>query len=171
MTESKTYKVYEYNTMMKTSLLLLPVFSVVAVISNMFGNLRYILMLTLASATFWGIIGKLKKKFVFIKLGENTISINNKKLHVSEIENYFTCLPLNELFMLRITTKNGKEVFYIKKKFRTEIENVMNNYHIPFKKTNNDIWLKYSHLKFAFICLFISFIIHSLFQRLMYSLL
>lgn len=171
MTESKTYKVYEYNTMMKTSLLLLPVFSIVAVISNMFGNLRYILMLTLASTTFWGIIGRLKKKFVFIKLGENTISIDNKKLYVIEIENYFTCLPLNEMFMLRITTKNGKEVFYIKKEFRTEIENVMNNYHIPFKKTNNDIWLKYSHLKFAFLYMFICFVIFIIYKQLKYSIL
>jgi len=55
--------------------------------------------------------------------------------------------------MLRIQTNEKKEVFYIKNEYTEEIEKILKHNNLLLNKTKNDIWLKYSHLTFAFLIL------------------
>lgn len=148
-------KAYNYYTMMKMAYLWLPVISVVAVISSSFEKLRFFLYMTVVAATYGGVLNQMRKKSIQSVFSRNSITIDKEIILLSDIENYYTCLPLNELFMLRLTTKNGKKVLYIGKEFREEIETFLQNTQIPIKKTANDTFLKYSPLSLAFAVLFV----------------
>ena len=167
---TKEFKAYEYYTMMRTAYLWLPVFAIVILISSFFEKIQFLLYTTFGAATYYTIIGKLKKKSVSIIFSKDTVTINKNQIAITEINDYYLCLPLNRLFMLRLNTKNGRVVVYLETECRAEVENILERYEIPAKKTRSDIWLKYSHLKFAFLYLFICFLIFTIYQKFKFSI-
>ncbi|PQL90540.1 hypothetical protein [Apibacter adventoris] len=158
MTEIKA-KAYYYSTMMKTAYLWLPVFTVVLFICSYFEKLRFFLFLTVGAATYGLILNQMKKKSIQIIFSENSITIDKDTILLSDIVNYHICLPLNELFMLRVKTKNKNLITYIGKEFKEEVEIFLKNSSISENKTVYDISLKYSHLILPFIGLLICGII------------
>ncbi|WP_128330560.1 hypothetical protein [Apibacter sp. HY039] len=161
-------KAYNYSTMMKTAYLWLPVFTVVLFICFYFEKLRFFLFLTVGAATYGLILNQMKKKSIQIIFSENsiTITIDKYTILLSDIENYHICLPLNELFMLRIKTKDKNLITYIGKEFKEEVEIFFKSTSIPESKTSYDTFLKYSHLILPFVGLFICLIVDIIYEKI-----
>ncbi len=169
MIESKQFEAYEYNSMMKTSLFWIPFLTIAIYIAAFSGYIRYILFFILVGPIFYFILLRLKRKAISLSFNEERIIIDKKKIVFSDIISYHTCLPLNKVFMLRIQTNEKKEVFYIKNEYREEIEKILKQNNLPLNKTKNDIWLKYSHLTFAFLILTLAGIIAKVSYLIEYS--
>ncbi len=142
--ESKQFKAYEYNTIMRLFAILFPIFMVIVAVASAFGKFRYLLYFTIVAATYRTFLNKLKKKIIFINFTERSLNVNSKEIFFADIENYHICLPLRKYFMLRLKTTHKKEVFYISVDNREEIEKLMTDRNLIFNKTKNDLWLKYS---------------------------
>ncbi len=146
-------KVYDYFTMRKIAFIWLPVFSIAAYISASLESIRFIAMFVIVGSVYGLILTQMKKKAVIVSFSDKEFSINNETVLLSQIENYYICLPLNELFMLRLEIDDKNKILYIGKEYREQIENYLEN--VPVKKNLYDVYLKYSHLLLPFIMLFI----------------
>jgi len=79
MIESKQFKAYEYNTMMKTSLFWIPFLTIAIYIAAFSGYIRYILFFALIGPIFYFILLRLKKKAIPLSFNEEGIIIDKKK--------------------------------------------------------------------------------------------
>ena len=159
-------KAYNYSTMMKTAYLWLPVLSVILFFCSYFEKLRFFLYLTVGAATYGLILNQMKKKSIQIIFSNSSITIDKNTVPLSEIENYHICLPLNELFMLRIKTKGKNLITYIGKECKEEVEVFFKSTSIPENKTAYDTFFIYSHLILAFAILFIGLGIYFIYEKI-----
>lgn len=144
-------KAGEIHTMFKIGMLwIIPLF-VAAIYSSMMGKYRYHAMLAIAG-TVWGLmIEHLSWKRIEIIFHEKFLLINGSEVPTESIMNYYTCLPLQKFFMLRLRMKDGtRKIYYLPIKYREEIERYMSKRSFLLKE-KADGFLQYAHLLFVLI--------------------
>jgi hypothetical protein len=166
---SFTFKGYDHQTIMKAAYRWLPIFAVMIFICSYFDRFRFILYLSVGTATYAFIINQLKKKSVDLRFNTNEILINDKAIQLSSVENYYISLPLNELIMLRLKVKEKNEAFYIAKEAKHNIDDFFEAKNIPMKKKSYDNYLKYGHLILPFVGLLICAAMYKLYQYVQYG--
>jgi hypothetical protein len=161
---------YPYQAIMKAVYVWLPVFAVVIFACSFSETFRFVLYATVVSGTYALILKQLKKKSIPIDFDQDKIQVNNNRIFLANIEDYCITLPLNELLLLRLKTKEKQEAFYIEKEAKASIEDFFSQTNIPLKQTGYDTYLKYSHLILPFVGLFICAVMYKLFQYIQYGL-
>ncbi|ANF49670.1 hypothetical protein A0O34_03550 [Chryseobacterium glaciei] len=164
-----TAKGYYHQTILRTAYLWLPVFAIVIFICSYFEKFRFILYLSVGGATYAFIIDQLKKKAVQINFSEGKIQIDNIPVALSAVENYYISLPLNELIMLRVKTKEKNEAVYVEKEQQENIKEFFRNNNIPEKKISYDNYLQYGHLILPFVGLLICAVVYKLHYYIQYG--
>ncbi|HWW42743.1 MULTISPECIES: hypothetical protein, partial [unclassified Pedobacter] len=164
-----TVKGYYYQTMMKTAYMWLPVFAIVILICSFFEKLRFVLYPTVVAATYTLIINQLKKKSIQVCFENDEIELNGIRIPISDIEEYYISLPLNELLMLRLKTKCKSEAVFLEKESKEAIEIFFSNVNIKSKKNGYDTYLKYSHLILPFAGLIICAVVYKLYNYIFYA--
>ncbi|KPH12806.1 hypothetical protein [Chryseobacterium sp. ERMR1:04] len=162
-------KGYYHQTILRTAYLWLPVFAIVIFICSYFERFRFILYLSIVVATYAFIINQLKKKAVKVSFNTCEIQIDNNKIPLSIVENYYISLPLNELIILRIYVAGKNEALYLDKMQKENIKELLKQANISDKKILYDNYLQYGYLIFPFIGLFICAIIYKLHYYLQYG--
>ena len=163
-------KAYYHNVVIKTAYLYLPIFSIVVLVASFFEKLRFILYFTAVGATYGFILNQLKKKNINIEFNSENIFLGDHIINIKDIDSYYLSLPLNELLMLRIKTKNQDNIaIYIDKDLKLTIESFFDKNSIKSIKENYDNYLKYGHLIFPFIGLGICAIIYSIYNFFKYK--
>jgi hypothetical protein len=162
-------KGYYHQTILRTAYLWLPVFAIVIFICSYFEKFRFILYLSVGAATYAFIIDQLKKKAVQINFSEGKIQIDNIPVPLSVVENYYISLPLNELIMLRVKTKQKNEAVYIDKEQQENIKEFFRNNNIHEKKISYDNYLQYGHLILPFVGLLICAVVYKLHYYIQYG--
>lgn len=162
-------KGYQYQAIMKAVYVWLPVFAVVIFVCSFSETFRFVLYVTVVSATYALILKQLKKKSIPVDFDQGKIQVNNNRIFLAEVEDYCITLPLNELFLLRLKTKEKQEVLYIEKEAKASVEDFFSQTNIPLKYTGYDTYLKYSHLILPFVGLFICAVMYKLFQYIQYG--
>lgn len=163
-------KAYYHDVIIKTAYLYLPIFAVIILVCSFFEKFRFILYFTVVGASYGFILNQLKKKYVNIEFDSENILLGEIIINTKDIESYYLSLPLNELLMLRIKTKNQKDLaVYIDKDLKMTIESFFNRNSIESVKENYDNYLKYGHLIFPFVGLIISAIVYSIYNYFKYK--
>lgn len=163
-------KAYYHDVIIKTAYLYLPIFAVIILICSFFEKFRFILYFTVVGASYGFILNQLKKKYVNIEFDSENILLGEIIINTKDIESYYLSLPLNELLMLRIKTKNQKDLaVYIDKDLKMTIESFFNRNSIESVKENYDNYLKYGHLIFPFVGLIICAIVYSIYNYFKYK--
>ena len=88
----------------------LPIFSIIVLVCSAFEKLKFFLYLTVVGATYGYILNQMKKKHIMIEFGADDIVLDQAKYNFKNIDSYYLFLPLNELLMLRIRTKDQKDM-------------------------------------------------------------
>lgn len=163
-------KAYYHDVIIKTAYLYLPIFAVIILVCSFFEKFRFILYFTVVGASYGFILNQLKKKYVNVEFDSENILLGEIIINTKDIESYYLSLPLNELLMLRIKTKNQKDlVVYIDKDLKMTIESFFNRNSIESVKENYDNYLKYGHLIFPFVGLIICAIVYSIYNYFKYK--
>lgn len=163
-------KAYYHDAIIKTAYLYLPIFAVIILVCSFFEKFRFILYFTVVGASYGFILNQLKKKYVNVEFDSENILLGEIIINTKDIESYYLSLPLNELLMLRIKTKNQKDVaVYIDKDLKMTIESFFNRNSIESVKENYDNYLKYGHLIFPFVGLIICAIVYSIYNYFKYK--
>lgn len=163
-------KAYYHDVIIKTAYLYLPIFAVIILICSFFEKFRFILYFTVVGASYGFILNQLKKKYVNVEFDSENILLGEIIINTKDIESYYLSLPLNELLMLRIKTKNQKDLaVYIDKDLKMTIESFFNRNSIESVKENYDNYLKYGHLIFPFVGLIICAIVYSIYNYFKYK--
>lgn len=149
--KEKSYKAYEYHTMMKIAYWGLPVLFLGIIIWFMFfgiGNYPRTRLPAgggIALVIFQGVMDVMSKKAISIIFYTDKIEIAGRIIKISDIEHYYICIPLSDFFVLRLKTAHQKEILYIDKQYKEAIEHIMTKSNKPIIKINSDKWL-YGHL-------------------------
>ncbi|MCW3170784.1 hypothetical protein OMO38_19820 [Chryseobacterium sp. 09-1422] len=163
-------KAYYHDVIIKTAYLYLPIFAVIILVCSFFEKFRFILYFTVVGASYGFILNQLKKKYVNVEFDSENILLGEIIINTKDIESYYLSLPLNELLMLRIKTKNQKDLaVYIDKDLKMTIESFFNRNSIESVKENYDNYLKYGHLIFPFVGLIICAIVYSIYNYFKYK--
>lgn len=163
-------KAYYHDVIIKTAYLYLPIFAVIILVCSFFEKFRFILYFTVVGASYGFILNQLKKKYVNVEFDSENILLGEIIINTKDIESYYVSLPLNELLMLRIKTKNQKDLaVYIDKDLKMTIESFFNKNSIESVKENYDNYLKYGHLIFPFVGLIICAIVYSIYNYFKYK--
>lgn len=163
-------KAYYHDVIIKTAYLYLPIFAVIILVCSFFEKFRFILYFTVVGASYGFILNQLKKKYVNVEFDSENILLGEIIINTKDIESYYLSLPLNELLMLRIKTKNQKDLaVYIDKDLKMTIESFFNRNSIESVKKNYDNYLKYGHLIFPFVGLIICAIVYSIYNYFKYK--
>ncbi len=163
-------KAYYHDVIIKTAYLYLPIFAVIILVCSFFEKFRFILYFTVVGASYGFILNQLKKKYVNVEFDSENILLGEIIIYTKDIESYYLSLPLNELLMLRIKTKNQKDLaVYIDKDLKMTIESFFNRNSIESVKENYDNYLKYGHLIFPFVGLIICAIVYSIYNYFKYK--
>ena len=165
-------KAYYHRQMNKMAYTYLPIFSLIVLVCSAFEKLRFFLYFTVVGATYGYILQQMKKKHIIIKFKEDDIIVDQKTFHFKEIDSFYLSLPLNELLMLRIRTKDNKDVaVYIDKDLKESIEIFFNNHSIQPQKINYDNYLKYGHTIFLFLYVAICLLLYTAYNFIYYKIL
>ncbi|WP_449020320.1 hypothetical protein [Prevotella jejuni] len=148
-----TVKAGEFHVMFKIGMFWIIPFCVAVIYSSMMGKYRYHAILAIAG-TVWGLmIEHLSWKRIEITFHEKFLLINGSGVLTESIMNYYTCLPLQKFFMLRLRMKDGtRKIYYLPIKYRDEIERYMSKRSFLLKE-KADGFLQYAHLLFVLIAM------------------
>ncbi|MGH1520388.1 hypothetical protein [Chryseobacterium sp. JK1] len=162
-------KGYYHSVVTKTAYLYLPLFAVIVLVCTIFEKLRFILYCTVVGASYTFILNQLKKKSIDIEFSSDHIALDSCIIPIEDIQSYYLSLPLNQLLMLRIKTKNKDIPIYIDKDLKTVIESFFEKHSIRPLKEGYDNYLKYGHLIMPFAGLFICGFVYSIYNCFKYS--
>lgn len=165
-------KAYYHQQMTKIAYTYLPIFSIIVLVCSAFEKLKFFLYLTVVGATYGYILNQMKKKHFMIEFGADDIIVDQTRYNFKDINSYYLSLPLNELLMLRIRTKDQKDMaVYVDKDLKTTIENFFNNHTIKLQKIKYDNYLQYGHLIFPIIGIFLCGLMYALYNFIYYKIL
>ncbi|MFY1047410.1 hypothetical protein [Chryseobacterium sp. GP-SGM7] len=165
-------KAYYHNVVFKTAYMYLPVFSIVVLLVSFFEKLRFILYFTVVGVTYGYILQQLKKKHVIVDFRADDIIIDRTSFNYRDIDSYHLSLPLNDLLMLRLRTKEQKDIaIYVDKNLKESISFYFNNHSIRNVKITYDHYLQYGHAIFLVLYLIICLLIYSLYNYVYYNVL
>jgi len=162
-------KGYYHQTVIKTAYLWLPIFAFVIFICSYFEKYRFILYISVVATTYAFILHQLKKKAVEINFGQDKITISSFEILISDLESYYISLPLNELIILRMRTRNSNESIYIDKDKKEIILKFLQQHRIAEKRISYDYYLQYGHLIMPFIGLLICAAMYKLYYYIQYG--
>lgn len=165
-------RAYYHQQMIKMAYTYLPVFAIIVLVCSAFEKLRFFLYLTVVGASYGYILNQMKKKHIIIEIGANDIILDQTSYNFKDIDSYYLSLPLNELLMLRMRTKNQKDVaVYVDKNLKNAIENFFNNHFIKSQKVNYDNYLQYGHAIFLVLYMAICFLLYITYNYIYYKIL
>lgn len=165
-------KAYYHQQMIKMAYAYLPIFSIIVLVCSAFEKLRFFLYLTVVGASYGYILNQMKKKHIIIEIGTNDIILDQTRYNFKDIDSYYLSLPLNELLMLRIRTKDQKDLaVYVDKDLRETIESFFNNHSIKSQKISYDNYLKYGHLILPIISIILCGLMYGLYNFIYYKIL
>lgn len=165
-------KAYYHQQMIKMAYAYLPIFSIIVLVCSAFEKLRFFLYLTVVGASYGYILNQLKKKYIMIEFVADDIKLDQTMYNFKDIDSYYLSLPLNELLMLRMRTKNQKDIaVYVDKDLKTTIESFFNNHSVKSQKINYDNYLQYGHLIFPIIGIIVCGLMYALYNFIYYKIL
>ena len=165
-------KAYYHQQMIKMAYTYLPIFSIIVLVCSAFEKLKFFLYVTVVGATYGYILNQMKKKHIMIEFETDDIVLDQAKYNFKDIGSYYLSLPLNELLMLRIRTKDQKDMaVYVDKDLKTTVENFFNNHTIKSQKINYDNYLQYGHAIFLILYIAICLLLYSTYNFIYHKVL